>query len=281
MLARCSSFDRWQALALLEQDESACGTQPTRPTGFATRPGAISRCACKQGFGQKFRRFILDQSVYNCQAKPLMPPAGRPREFEESEVLLRALGAFWSRGYEATSMSDLIEATGLARGSLYQAFGDKRRLFLQSLNCYLENGRRSVKGVLLSPLDAEHSRSRHGRKAVTRERLRQVFLGSIQYCQLGAVKRGCFAVNCLSELAARDTDVLSLIEHHYEVLERYFALALARIEDIHATDEQALSRATTAKLLQVVLTGLLVMSKGPLDSASAEGVVERALEQLL
>lgn len=210
-----------------------------------------------------------------------MSPAGRPREFDESEVLLLALGAFWSRGYEGTSMSDLVEATGLAKGSLYQAFGDKRRLFLQSLNCYLESGRQSVRDILLSPFEAARARRHRDRKLVTRERLRQVFLGSMQYCQMGGVKRGCFAVNSLSEMAPRDADVLSLIEHHYSVLERYLALALARIEDVDATEEQARAHATTAKLLQVLSTGLLVMSKGPLDNASAAGLVDHALEQLL
>lgn len=210
-----------------------------------------------------------------------MSPAGRPREFDESEVLLRALGAFWLNGYEATSLSDLVEATGLAKGSLYQAFGDKRSLFLQSLNGYLESARHTVRGILLAPFEVDSSRRARARRDEVRARLRQVFLGSLSYCQLGEVKRGCFAVNCLSELAPRDPEVRSILEHHYEILERYLALALAKIESSHATEKDAEQELGRAKLLSVVLTGLLVMSKGPLDSESAELVVSQTLEQLI
>jgi TetR/AcrR family transcriptional regulator, transcriptional repressor for nem operon len=210
-----------------------------------------------------------------------MSPAGRPREFDESEVLLRALGVFWLRGYEATSMSDLIEGTGLAKGSIYQAFGDKRQLFLASLKCYLETARKTVRNLLLSPFSANTAQTRRSRQREVRERLQQVFLGSIQSCELGHVKRGCFAVNCLSEMVPHDAEVKALIQHHFCEFERYLSLALARIDDADANEADAKGHITNAKLLQVLLTGLLVMSKGPLDSNSVQLIVERALDQLL
>lgn len=60
----------------------------------------------------------------------------RPREFDESEALEQALAAFWRRGYAACSISDLVEATGLQRQSLYNTFGDKGALFLRALQLY-------------------------------------------------------------------------------------------------------------------------------------------------
>jgi TetR/AcrR family transcriptional repressor of nem operon len=60
----------------------------------------------------------------------------RPREFEEAEVLDRALAAFWRLGYEACSMSELVKSTGLQRQSLYNSFGDKDALFLAVLKRY-------------------------------------------------------------------------------------------------------------------------------------------------
>lgn len=62
----------------------------------------------------------------------------RPREFDETEVLRRALGAFWARGYDATSVEHLVEATGLGRASLYGAFGDKEQLFRRVVAHYLD-----------------------------------------------------------------------------------------------------------------------------------------------
>jgi len=96
-----------------------------------------------------------------------MGPVGRPREFTESEVLDRALETFWARGYEGTSVQDLVDATGLSRASLYGAFGDKDKLFARVLGHYgaraaslageLQQGpsvRAAVERYLLRSLDA-------------------------------------------------------------------------------------------------------------------------------
>ena len=64
----------------------------------------------------------------------------RTPEFDHDQVLDAALQAFWEKGYEATSLNDLLEATGLARQSLYNTFGDKRGLFLASLRRYADVG---------------------------------------------------------------------------------------------------------------------------------------------
>jgi AcrR family transcriptional regulator len=63
----------------------------------------------------------------------------RPREFDEDEVLERALRLFWERGYEGTSLSDLTEATGLTKSSLYKAFGNKEALFWRVVEHYNRN----------------------------------------------------------------------------------------------------------------------------------------------
>lgn len=55
-----------------------------------------------------------------------LPAIGRPREFELEEAARDAMNVFWDLGYEAASLPDLIAGTGLSRGSLYKAFGDKR-----------------------------------------------------------------------------------------------------------------------------------------------------------
>ena len=63
-------------------------------------------------------------------------PRGRPRGFDPDEVLDRVIPVFWARGYDGASMEDLTAAAGLARPSLYAAFGDKRGLFLAALDRY-------------------------------------------------------------------------------------------------------------------------------------------------
>ena len=68
---------------------------------------------------------------------PPPPRLGRPREFDPEVALERALEAFWTHGYDATSITDLLDATGLAKGSLYKGFGDKKHLFTLALDAYL------------------------------------------------------------------------------------------------------------------------------------------------
>ena len=64
----------------------------------------------------------------------------RPREFDETAVLDATVQCFWSRGYEATSVKDLIQGTGITAASLYNAYGDKRGLFRAALDHYVEHG---------------------------------------------------------------------------------------------------------------------------------------------
>ena len=74
----------------------------------------------------------------------------RTREFCEEQVLDAAMEAFWSKGYEATSLADLMAATGLAKGSIYKAFGDKHNLFMKALDRYITQRRDSFKESLAS-----------------------------------------------------------------------------------------------------------------------------------
>jgi TetR/AcrR family transcriptional repressor of nem operon len=62
----------------------------------------------------------------------------RPREFDEGGVLDAAVLCFWSRGHEATSVRDLVEKTGITAASLYNAFGDKRAIYEEALEHYVE-----------------------------------------------------------------------------------------------------------------------------------------------
>ncbi|MBW8858072.1 MAG: TetR/AcrR family transcriptional regulator [Bradyrhizobium sp.] len=68
---------------------------------------------------------------------PVQLPRGRPRSFDVEAAVERAMGVFWSRGYHATALPDLLRATKLSRGSLYAAFGDKHSLFLRALDRYI------------------------------------------------------------------------------------------------------------------------------------------------
>ena len=103
------------------------------------------------------------------------------KQFDQNEALDRAMTTFWSRGYEATSIDDLVEATGIGRGSLYGTFGDKRQLFLTALDRYWD--------TVAAQMTAELS-DQDGRRAI--ERMFEVL---IRRASDPGVPRGCLITN--------------------------------------------------------------------------------------
>src|ERR1700747_851372 len=81
---------------------------------------------------------------------PVQLPRGRPRTFDMEAAIERAMDVFWSRGYHATALPDLLRATKLSRGSLYAAFGDKHSLFLRALDRYIADAQTRME-VELAP----------------------------------------------------------------------------------------------------------------------------------
>ncbi len=193
----------------------------------------------------------------------MSPPAGRPREFDEAKVLDEALQVFWAYGYEATSVADLLAATGLQKGSLYAAFGDKRSLFLRTLKHYLRVGRTTVQSVFAS-------------SAPVHEQLFQIIAGP---CEAGNQRRGCFAVNCLIELAPHDADVNRLIAPHFRQIEallsEHLRARMACGEVREGPPEQL------AGVIMTFMMGVAAASRGSTSSVGSGELITRALERLL
>jgi TetR/AcrR family transcriptional regulator, transcriptional repressor for nem operon len=137
----------------------------------------------------------------------------RLREFDIDEVMEAVTNAFWERGYEATSLADLMAVTGLQKGSIYKAFGDKRSLFLQALQAYLDRLFSLTRQTLDNP---------NPEQAIAHwfELISGVATDPVS-------NKGCFAINSLIELAPHDAEVAKLLEHQYDrvgvLLERAIA----------------------------------------------------------
>src|SRR5690242_2989186 len=78
-------------------------------------------------------------------------PVGRPRSFDETGALEKAIQVFWSKGYDGVTIDDLVAGMGVGRPSLYAVFGDKRAIFLRVLKAYAERKGASAAKALLSP----------------------------------------------------------------------------------------------------------------------------------
>ncbi len=126
----------------------------------------------------------------------------RPREFDRDDVINRALRLFWERGYEATSIRDLIDATGISSSSMYEAFGDKRGLFLVALGRFCEWERVRIAHM--------------AREASSPEQFVSGLFGSIEDAvQSTSAAQGSLAFNTMVEFGTRDPDVTQLLLAHH------------------------------------------------------------------
>ncbi len=120
--------------------------------------------------------------------------AGRPLEYDPAAVLDAIMQAFWRRGYEGTSMKDLLVATGLSKSSFYQAFSSKNQAFRQSLHHYCETITGKLRGRLRSA-DSGWSF------------IESVLLEAAEEARLSNDPRGCMIVNVATEFSARDPEI--------------------------------------------------------------------------
>jgi TetR/AcrR family transcriptional regulator, transcriptional repressor for nem operon len=187
----------------------------------------------------------------------------RRREFDQEQVLDAALQTFWRKGYEATSLPDLLEATGLARQSLYNAFGDKRALFLASVRRYAD----VELGKLSEALE----------DGSVRGAIRRVFENVLQSARRDC---GCFLVNTATELLPRDPEVGRVVASAMTRQERAFARALRRGVERGELNLTARRIEQSARFLVGALQGLSVMVKAMPDSPALRDVVAVALRAI-
>ena len=118
----------------------------------------------------------------------------RAKEFNPDEALDKAMHVFWHKGYEATSMEDLLEAMNLNRGSLYDTFGDKRQLFLKVMDRYCHGFVGSKFSLLDQPGPALPT-------------LRRFIHSMIEGALVDPQRRGCLIANTVMELAPHEKDI--------------------------------------------------------------------------
>jgi TetR/AcrR family transcriptional regulator, transcriptional repressor for nem operon len=175
------------------------------------------------------------------------------------------MGVFWSRGYGATALPDLLRATRLSRGSLYAAFGDKHRLFLRALDRYISDALTRIDLELdprRSPIDG----------------LRDFLAGYVDRVSGANGRRGCLLVATAMELGGRDPEVDRRIGGFFKAMETKLAVALSRAE---ATGQlvDGLDPATAARLLVCFVEGLRVVGKTSPARAASQAAVDLLLDR--
>jgi TetR/AcrR family transcriptional regulator, transcriptional repressor for nem operon len=194
-------------------------------------------------------------------------PRGRPRSFDADVAVERAMNVFWSRGYHATALPDLLRATKLSRGSLYAAFGDKHSLFLRALDRYIADATMRMDRELAPGTDPV-------------EGLRAYLAGYVERTSGANGRRGCLLVATAMELAGQDADVNRRVAGFFSAMERRVADALSRAKAAKRLAD-GVEPLTAAKILVCFVEGLRVVGKTAPARATSQATADALLDRLV
>jgi TetR/AcrR family transcriptional repressor of nem operon len=190
----------------------------------------------------------------------------RPREFDMQEALNAAMSQFWERGYEATSLDNLLDAMGLTKGSLYKAFGDKHNLFVLALQDYLDRLFERMKQSVDSSKDPAEALS--------------VLMDLIEdLCCKQEIPKGCFAVNTVVELSQRDEKASEILKHHLVRVEKLLAKLITQGQRTRVFRSD-ISSEHLAEALFVYIFGMLAQSRGIANQARTKRLANFAMAML-
>lgn len=192
---------------------------------------------------------------------------GRPREFEWSDVVDRAMACFWRSGFQGTSTESLMRCTGLSKSSLYGAFGSKLELFEICLIAY----RTRVAGEM---------RARLQRSPSALSFIRRTLEAPAREAGADGGPRGCLVWNTASEFSQRDPGVAARIDDSVRAFRDVFrdAVRRAQAEGDIAKDKDA---DTLAQFLIVNMSGLRVLAKAGASAASIRRAARLAVDALI
>lgn len=188
----------------------------------------------------------------------------RSKQFEPEQALSSAMSAFWRHGYDATSMEDLMDCMGIGRASIYNAFGNKRALFLSALEYYVCNGG-ALQGVPMpdSP----------------RLAIMTAFRTIVERAVTGESCDGCLVVNTALELAPHDDEIAQIVNGIFVQQEALFRTFLERAMACGEVP-QTLDPSRTAQALLALSIAVLVLARSRPDEPLLRSI-EHQVEALL
>lgn len=179
----------------------------------------------------------------------------RHQEFDYDEVLYQAMKVFWRKGYEATSITDLLKATGLSKSSLYATFESKHNLFLLAFDAYKEARRLEAIDIL--------------GKSPARNAIEEFYRIIVQGGKNEEYSNGCMSINQAVEMAPHDEEVRTRVNNGFKFLEDIFAETIKRgrsdgsVKGLKTPQEMA-------KLMIIAFPGLQVMARSKFDQGRLE-----------
>ncbi len=195
-----------------------------------------------------------------------MANLGRPLEFNPEKALDAAMDVFWCKGYEATSITNLLEAMGLSKSSLYQSFGSKRQLFERCLTRYAK--------WLHTNMTEQLDKSSSGYGFIE-----SILNSIVNTAQLPEGNKGCLMVNSVIEFGQRDPIMAASLAGELQLFSELYIDAVERAQEEGdvplGADPQAI-----ANYLHVAIGGLRTTIKAGADKESVKGTVALILKAL-
>ncbi|MFI0486239.1 TetR/AcrR family transcriptional regulator [Actinomadura sp. 9N215] len=190
----------------------------------------------------------------------------RPKQFDPEVAVDQAMDVFWRKGYAATTPQDLVDALGIGKGSLYNAFGSKHRLYAQALRRYRDNQSLALLNMLEQP-------------GPVKERLRKVLQAIVESDLADPDHRGCMAVNAAAEVAGVDKEAAELVRRMLDRSEQGFR---ALIEEGQRTGEIDPGRdpAALGSLLMNTVVGMRVVARVAEGPERLTRVIDATLDTL-
>jgi TetR/AcrR family transcriptional repressor of nem operon len=188
----------------------------------------------------------------------------RPRSFDPDEALDAARDVFWQKGFQGTSLDDITAATGLAKPSLYAAFGDKSALFLKVLDRYHARIVANAERILDEGPSA-------------RDAIERWLKGFVPFCSGIKGSRGCLSVNTGADGVSDQKEVRKRIERFNRKLEQLLRnrLHADRAQFLETFDPDA-----AAHTIMAIYLGLMVLAKEAPDAARVRATLDQAMKLL-
>lgn len=188
------------------------------------------------------------------------------KSFDVEEAVGLGLNVFWAKGYEATSLSDLLEAIGINKGSFYNAFGSKKKLFVRGLLKYDTEQRKAMMdelSALQNPVTA----------------ITMFFDEIIDQSLCDKEHKGCLFVNTALDMPNHDEDIQSIVKKSLAESETFFLEQIA-LGQKTGTIPDSVDQHQVAKALLASTVGLRVLARGTFDEYGLRAVKEQAISLL-
>jgi TetR/AcrR family transcriptional repressor of nem operon len=190
----------------------------------------------------------------------------RTKDFDENEVLAKAIQLFWHKGYNGTSMQDLVDGLGISRSSLYDTYTDKHTLFIKALESYQKAGAAKIECII-------------NQDSSSKDIIRQLLALTTGELIDDQQQKGCFLVNAGVEVAPHDQQVNQMVCQNDRQMEEAFYQVIKKGQDKGELNAGQDARALSRFILNSV-KGMRVTAKSTTDKSIFEDIIKLTISAL-